>query len=129
MIVGIGVDLVAIERIRQLVERHGERARRRLFTARELRECDERVDAAECLAARFAAKEAMLKALGTGKTPDARWTDIEVVRNDDGRPELVLSGRVRAQADQLGAGSQPWVSLTHEAGLAGAVVVLEAVED
>lgn len=125
MIVGVGVDLVAIERIGALVQRHGERARRRLFTGRELAECDARADPAECLAARFAAKEAALKALGTGKTPDVRWTEIEVVRDDDGRPVLLLSGRARGYADQLGAG-QAMVSLSHEKGMAVALVVLQA---
>ena len=124
MIVGIGIDLVAIHRMRTLVERHGDRARQRLFTVRELAECDQRADPGECLAARFAAKEATLKALGTGKMPDTRWTDIEVVRNDDGSPELVLSGRVRAFADQLGV-RQALVSLTHEKETAAAFVVLE----
>jgi holo-[acyl-carrier protein] synthase len=124
MIVGIGVDLVAIERMRALVRRHGDRVRHKLFTVRELEECDQRADPGECLAARFAAKEATLKAIGTGKMPDTRWTDIEVVRNDDGRPELVLSGRVRALADQLGVG-RALVSLSHEREMAAAFVVLE----
>lgn len=128
MIVGIGVDLVEIERMRSLVARHGNRARRRLFTSRELADCEARHDAAECLAASFAAKEAALKALGTGKRPDLSWTDIEVARDDSGRPELRLSGGVNLLAGQLGVAAA-WLSLSHEAGLACATVVLEGPED
>ena len=128
MIVGIGVDLVAVDRVRAMLERHGARARRRLFTPHELAECDDRADPSECLAARFAAKEAALKALGTGKRPDLRWTDVEVTRGDSGEPELELSGRVRVYAEQLGV-SRVLVSLTHERGLAGAFVVLETLAD
>jgi holo-[acyl-carrier protein] synthase len=124
VIVGVGLDLVEIGRIRALVERHGERGRRRLFTAGELEDCDRRIDPAECLAARFAAKEAALKALGTGKQPELRWTDIEVVEGDVGKPALVLSGAVQKRAQGLGV-IRVSVSLTHEAGVAGAIVLLE----
>ncbi|NIR45191.1 MAG: holo-ACP synthase [Gemmatimonadetes bacterium] len=125
MIVGVGIDLVAIDRVRGLVERHGERGRRRLFAEGELKDCDGRIDPAECLAARFAAKEAALKALGTGKRPGLRWTEIEVVEGEGGRPDLALSGGVRARAERLGV-TRVWVSLTHEGGVAGAIVVMES---
>jgi holo-[acyl-carrier protein] synthase len=124
LIVGIGIDLVETQRVRQALARHGERARQRLFSARELRDCEERVDPGECLAAKFAAKEAALKALGTGKLPGMHWSDVEVVRAESGRPQLELSGEARARAERLRA-TRVWVSMSHEAGLAGAVVVLE----
>ena len=124
MIVGMGIDLVRVERIKDLLERHGERARGKLFTADELADCDERIDPAECLAARFAAKEAALKALGSGKVPGIQWTDVEIRRADSGCPSLNLTGGARASADQLGV-ERTWVSLSHEAGLACAMVVLE----
>jgi holo-[acyl-carrier protein] synthase len=124
LIVGIGIDLVETQRVRHALTRHGDRARRRLFSARELADCEERADAGECLAARFAAKEAALKALGTGKLPTIRWTDLEVFRTGAGRPQLELGGEARAQAERLGA-TKVWVSMSHEAGLACAVVVLE----
>jgi holo-[acyl-carrier protein] synthase len=124
MIVGVGIDLVAIDRVRALVERHGERGRRRLFTKGELDDCDRRIDPAECLAARFAAKEAALKALGTGKQPELRWTEIEVAEGEGGKPGLVFSGGVQACAERAGV-TRVSLSLTHEAGLAGAVVILE----
>lgn len=124
MIVGIGIDLVETERLRRTLARHGERAQRRLFSERELADCEDRVDTSECLAARFAAKEAALKALGTGKVPGIRWTDLEVLRMGSGRPQLELGGEARAQAERLGA-SGAWLSLSHEAGMACAVVVFE----
>jgi len=124
MIVGLGIDLVRVERIKDLLERHGERARGRLFSDGELADCDERIDPSECLAARFAAKEAVLKALGRGKVPDIRWTDVEIRRAGSGSPSLTLTGGARAHADQLGV-ERTWVSLSHEAGLACAMVVLE----
>ncbi|MGD2216374.1 MAG: holo-ACP synthase [Gemmatimonadales bacterium] len=124
MIVGIGIDLVETQRVRQAVARHGERARQRLFSARELADCDGRADPDECLAARFAAKEAALKALGTGKLPNIHWTDLEVLRTGSGRPQLELAGEARALARRLGV-TRVWISMSHEAGLACAFVVLE----
>lgn len=124
MIVGVGIDLVAIDRVRTLVERHGKRGRRRLFTPGEQEACDRRIDPAECLAARFAAKEAALKALGCGKQPELRWTEIEVVEGEGGKPGLVLTGAVETRARELRV-ARISVSLTHEAGLAGAIVILE----
>jgi holo-[acyl-carrier protein] synthase len=124
LIVGVGIDLVEVDRVRTLMERHGDRARRRLFTERELADCSERADRAECLAARFAAKEAALKALGIGKVPGVQWTDIETARADSGLPVLALSGDAENHAKRRGV-ERSWLSLSHEAGLACAVVVLE----
>lgn len=125
MIVGIGVDLVSVDRIRETVERHGERARERLFTPRELADCDGRSDPYECLAARFAAKEAAFKALGTGQGPGMRWTDVEVISGNSGRPRLEISDQTAELARQLSV-SRTHVTLTHDAGLACAVVIMEA---
>jgi len=125
VIVGIGVDMVSVERIRTTLERHGKRARRRLFTPLELADCDERGDPGECLAARFAAKEAAFKALGTGQGPGMRWTDVEVVTGKSGRPRLELSAETAERAREVGV-SRAHLTLSHEAGLACAVVVMEA---
>lgn len=125
MLVGVGVDLVEISRIGALLRRHGDRARRRLFTARELSDCEERADPAECLAARFAAKEAALKALGIGKTAGVKWTDMQICRAGSGLPSLELTGETGQHSQRLGV-ERIWVSLSHEAGLACALVVLEA---
>ena len=124
MIVGIGVDMVRIERLRAAIERHGERARRRIFTPAELADCDARSDPGECLAARFAAKEAALKALGTGKTLDVRWTDVQTLRDGAGCPRLRFQGEARSLADRMGV-AHVFVSISHEAGVACAMVVLE----
>lgn len=124
MIVGVGIDVVEVARFQRILARHGERALSRLFTAAEAATCAERVDRADCLAARFAAKEAALKALGSGKTPGIRWVDLEVTRAANGKPSLEFHCGARKQGDELGVDGI-WLSLSHEGGYACAVVVLE----
>jgi holo-[acyl-carrier protein] synthase len=119
------VDLVEVRRVRAMMQRHGQRARRRLFTEAELADCDRRSDPAECQAARLAAKEAVFKALGTGKSPGFRWTDVEIVSEPSGSPRLELRRQALGQAEELGV-TRALVSLSHDAGLGCAVVVLEA---
>lgn len=128
MIVGIGVDVVEVLRVHRLLTRHPERARRRLFTVTELEYCEGRADPLECLAARIAAKEAAFKALGSGKGPGMAWTDIELRRDASGAPSLRLSGAALGLAEKLGA-DRSFVSVTHDAGVACAVVVLESQGD
>lgn len=123
MILGIGIDQVEALRIATLIERFGDRGERRLFTERELGRCADRPRPAECLAARFAAKEAFAKALGTGLR-GMQWTDIEVRGGEGERPELELHGRALEAFTRLG-GQRLHVSLTHEAGVASAIVLLE----
>lgn len=126
MIVGMGMDLVDIARIRATLERHGERARARLFTAGELAYADRRQDPARHLAARFAAKEAAFKALSG--SPSARaigWRDIEVVSDLDGRPGLRLHGLAAARARELDVVAA-WLTITHADQMAAATVVLES---
>ncbi len=131
MILGVGIDHVDAGRISELIERFGERGERRLFTEQELARCADRPDPAECLAARFAAKEAFVKAIGTGLR-GMRWTDIEIRGSEGEPPQLVLHGGARAAFDRMvgnpGDG-HIHVSLTHEAGSAMAVVVLESRTD
>lgn len=114
-----------VRRIRALIARHRERALRRLFTEAEVEFCSGAGDPAGCLAARLAAKEATLKALGTGLGPGLRWRDVEVVRQETGKPGLRLSGGARMRAERLGTG-HAWLSLSHEGELAGALVILES---
>lgn len=103
-----GVDMIEIDRIAQAMERHGERFGRRFFTGQELDYCSGRV---ERLAGRFAVKEAVAKAFGTG-IGDMNWTDIEIVCDARGKPELVLHDRAKALAETLGL--QEWsISLSH----------------
>jgi holo-[acyl-carrier protein] synthase len=113
-----GVDLVQIQRIAVLLDRYGERFTRRVFTDRELAACRQRPDR---LATRFAAKEAVSKALGTG-IGRVSWREIEVVNDPAGRPELVLSGQAAELAAELGL--REWaISLSHSREQAIAFVV------
>lgn len=124
MIVGTGIDLVEIDRIQQSVERYGERFLKRVYTAAEQAYCLRKKNSAESLAARFAAKEAAAKALGTGINHGVAWLEIEVVREPGGRPTIAFHGRAREIAASLGTRAAA-LSLTHTRGLAMASVVLE----
>jgi holo-[acyl-carrier protein] synthase len=124
MVLGIGMDLVEIERIAHVLASHGERFERRVFTPGELRDCAARSDRVRALAARFAAKEACLKALGTGMAEGLALRHVEVVRAPSGRPDLRLHDAAEARARSLGV-RRMHVSLTHQDTVAGAVVVLE----
>jgi holo-[acyl-carrier protein] synthase len=124
MLVGTGVDLVEIPRIAHSLERFGERFMRRVFTDEEIAYCRARATAAESFAARFAAKEAGAKALGTGIQHGVSWKELEVQRLPGQRPTLHLSGRARTIAGQLGV-ARVSLSLTHTAGLAMAIVHFE----
>ncbi|MDQ3416550.1 MAG: holo-ACP synthase [Actinomycetota bacterium] len=115
MILGVGIDVVDVARFETTLTRTPA-LRARLFTA------DEQQRSLASLAARFAAKEALAKALGA--PAGLHWTDAEVVNGADGRPHLVLTGSVRARADRLGV-DLVHVSLSHDAGISSAVVVLE----
>lgn len=125
MIVGTGIDLVEIERIKRSVERFGDRFLDRVYTASEKAYCLRKRNAAESLAARFAAKEAGAKALGTGINHGVGWLEIEVVREPGGRPSLKFHGRAREFANRLGTKSAA-LSITHTGSLAMASVVLES---
>jgi holo-[acyl-carrier protein] synthase len=127
MIVGIGIDLVETGRFRRVLEAWGERFERRVFTTAEVEACRGRADRVEGLAARFAAKEACLKALGTGWSQGLAPRQVEVVR-EGGRPSIRLHGAADARARALDVG-RILLSLTHEASAAAAFVVLEATPD
>lgn len=124
MIAGIGIDLVDIARVAKLLDAKGDRALRRLFTTAELEYALPRALPAQHLAARLAAKEAAFKALaGNSLARGIGWREIEVIRGDH-YPTLAFHGRASERAAELGVTSV-WVSLTHSATTAGAVVVLE----
>jgi len=125
MIVGIGIDLERIDRFRDLLDRWGERFEKKLFTEAERAYCRGRGKPEQHFAARFAAKEAALKLLRPRADEEAvPWSDIEVVRADDGACDLELAGAARALARRRGLSGFS-VSLSHEAGLAIAVVTAE----
>jgi holo-[acyl-carrier protein] synthase len=126
VILGIGVDIVEIDRMRQMLDTSGERLIARIFTEGEARYALARVEPALHFAARAAAKEATYKALsGNHLARAVGWREIEVcLRDDDGAPYLVLHGRAQERAHELGV-SRALVSLTHSKSAAVAVVVLE----
>jgi holo-[acyl-carrier protein] synthase len=124
MIVGSGIDLAEIGRIQQSMERYGKRFLDRVYTAAEQAYCLRKRKAAESFAARFAAKEAGAKALGTGISYGVNWLEIEVVREPSGRPTLKFHGRAAEMAAHLGA-TRAALSITHTNDLAMASVVLE----
>jgi holo-[acyl-carrier protein] synthase len=124
MIKGIGTDIVEVGRIERESARLGPGFLGRLFTPGEIDYCEQRHRRFESYAARFAAKEAFLKALGTGGRDGISWQDIEVVRDARGRPELMLRGRAEALARERGV-SKVFISLSHSRELAAAVAVLE----
>lgn len=124
MIVGTGMDLVSIERMRGFRARRGERGLARLFTEAELAYCLRHADPAPSLAARFAAKEAFFKAVGLGNGPGGGWREVEVRRDERGAPGLELSG-LAAEVARGRRAERLHLTLTHTAEVAGAVVVLE----
>ena len=124
MIVGSGVDLIEISRIAETLAHYGDRFCHRIYLPGEIRYCRSKKNEAESFAARFAAKEAAAKALGTGIHYGVSWRDIEVVRTPSGRPTLLFHGRAAAIARDLGVRNAV-VSLTHSRTDALAQVVLE----
>ena len=124
MIVGTGIDIAEVPRIREAIERHGERFLHRIFTDGEIQYCESKANRVERYAARFAAKEAGMKAIGTGWNHGVRWRDIEVARKPGGRPTLLLHGKAAEFAARLGAVNIA-LSLTHTAEQAMAQVILE----
>ena len=124
MIIGLGIDIVSVQRIADILERHGGRAKERLFTEIERTYCEDMPQPHLHFAARFAAKEAFVKALGTGFSAGIRWRDIGIVNNEKGKPDLVLEGTALEFAQKMGA-TRYLVSLSHDPTHAAVVVVLE----
>ena len=122
MIIGLGIDVCSIERMRRALERHGDRFFSRICSEAERADLTGR-DIATALAGRFAAKEAFAKALDGAR--GVGWHEVEVRRTASGRPRLELKGNAIAMVHSFGADS--WhVSITHDAGVAVAVVILES---
>lgn len=124
MIMGLGMDLVEIPRIRSFHARWGDRGLRRIFSAAELEYCLRQSDPAPSLAARFAAKEAFFKAVGQGWGRGGDWREVEVDRTSRGAPRLRWTGRAAAAVRAVGAG-RGHLTLSHARSTAGAVVILE----
>ena len=125
MVLGLGTDLIETRRMQESIDRFGERFLERIYTADEIAYClRKKKNAAESFAARFAAKEAGAKALGTGISRGVSWKEFEVRRESSGRPTLHLSGRAAELAEAMGV-KRVQLSLTHSRELALAVVVIE----
>jgi holo-[acyl-carrier protein] synthase len=124
MILGIGTDIVSTDRLDRMVESYGDRFLYRVFTRREVETARQRARLSERLGTRFAAKEACMKALGTGWRGGVQFTHIEVRKHPTGKPELALTGTAKERAEQIGV-EHVHVSLSHESEMAMAVVILE----
>lgn len=124
MIIGIGTDITSIQRIEKAVERFGERFIKKVFTEDEASYCKGKKEQAAHLAARFAAKEAILKALGTGISKGIGFKDVEVAREQGRRPEVILNGKAKDVAESLGV-KNIHLSISHDSGLAAAFAVIE----
>ena len=125
MILGIGTDLAEVERIRESIARFGDRFLNRIYTAGERAYSASKANPVERLAARFAAKEAGMKAIGTGWSQGVTWQDFAVVNEKSGRPTLALHGAAKRKADAMGV-KRISLSLTHTSATALAVVILES---
>lgn len=124
MIVGTGVDLCEVDRIQEAIGRHGRRFQERVFTAREIAYAERKANKYERYAARFAAKEAGMKALGTGWRGGLGWRDLEVTNLPSGRPTLKFHGKAAEIAEKLGVRNVS-LSITHTKDQAMAMVILE----
>ncbi len=123
MIVGVGTDLICIERIKKVIERNP-RFPERVFTPEEIKYCEAKASPSQSYAVRFAAKEALMKALGTGWNGPITWLDIEVSNATSGKPEIRVANATKTLVQELGV-SQIHVSLSHDREYACAFVVLE----
>lgn len=111
-VIGIGTDIVECLRVAQMIERHGELFLARVFTPHEIEYCSARKAATQHYAGRFAAKEAVLKALGTGWTRGIQWRDIEVRNDLGGKPRVALGGGAREMCEKLGI-AEMHISISH----------------
>lgn len=123
-VIGIGTDIVKVSRIKRLLEKHGERFVQRILHQNELEIFHQRKTSKSYLAKRFAAKEALAKALGTGIAKGISFEEIEVINNEEGKPELILHGTASEIAKQIGV-EKLFISLSDEKKYAIAYVILE----
>ena len=127
-IIGIGIDLVDCARIESSLERFGDRFLNRVFTAGEIAYSKSMKFPARHLAARFAAKEALSKAFGTGIGKSMGWRDLDVQKKESGEPVVVLSGGAEKMANERGVG-KIWISLSHTEQSGMATIILESKSD
>lgn len=118
-VIGIGTDIIECERIDQMIQKHGDTFLKRVYTAAEISYCSDRKAANQHYAGRWAAKEAVLKALGTGWAHGIQWTDVEVVNQMGGKPNIVLAGVAERISREMGI-QQMMISISHCKGYATA---------
>lgn len=123
MIFGIGTDIIEVERIRKTIDQN-KNIKKKLFTDKEIQYCEAKNTFAESFSARFSAKEALFKALGTGWRNGFQFTEVEVITNKLGKPEIVLHGKTKEYVGKLGI-TKIHLSLSHQKNYATAFVVLE----
>ena len=122
-VVGVGIDQIEVSRIRDSLEKHGDHFLKKIFSENEQSYCKDKADPAPCLAARFAAKEAVAKAIGTGFGKEFGWLDSEIIHGDAGEPILSFNPRATELLKSKGA-EKALVSLTHLETVASAIVIL-----
>ena len=122
-VVGVGIDQIEVSRIRDSLEKHGDHFLKKIFSENEQTYCQNKADPAPCLAARFAAKEATAKAMGTGFGPEFGWLDSEISNGEAGEPILSFSEKGESLLKTKGA-SRALISLTHLEAVASAIVIL-----
>jgi len=122
MIYGLGTDIVEVDRIAQMIARHGDHFLARVYSVEEIEHCRPRREAAQHFAGRWAAKEAVMKALGTGFTKNVGWVDIEIRVRPSGQPYVVLQGPTREYAESLGVG-EILITLSHTPTIATATAI------
>ena len=122
-VVGVGIDQIEVSRIRDSLEKHGDHFLKKIFSENEQSYCKDKADPAPCLAARFAAKEAVAKAFGTGFGKEFGWLDSEIIHGDAGEPILSVNSRATELLKSKGA-EKALVSLTHLETVASAIVIL-----
>ena len=130
MIIGIGIDVIDIDRISKVLNRYGERFTHRIYTSGERQKSESRVNRIESYARRFAAKEACAKALGTGFRKGVFWRDLEVSNLPSGQPTMILGGGARQRLEKitpLGMTAMVHLSLTDEPPMAQAIVIISAL--
>ena len=124
MIVGVGIDIAEVPRVEAAIGRFGARFLNRIYTAAEIRYCESRINKFERFAGRFAAKEAAMKAIGTGWKRGVAWSEFEVVREPSGRPTIAFHGKAAEFAQMLGV-KRASISISHTEQQAIAHVILE----
>jgi holo-[acyl-carrier protein] synthase len=124
MIVGLGIDIAEVDRVKAAIERHGQRFLQRVYTEAEIRYCESKANKFERFAGRFAAKEAAMKAIGTGWKDGVAWREFEVTREPGGRPTVHFHGKAAEFAQRLGA-RRASLSISHTQQQAIAQVILE----